>query len=130
MMKIFKGLFGKIQNISVKIIDNIKNTSWDILHIRLVEQQMINDLRKDSIVFHYIGTKDKGLQKIININPLKMIGYLDNQPVIVRQNNINDIISNNQINDMLDKYRKNNRMLNVNHKEKFSEICKEIEKLV
>ena len=122
--------FGKIQNISVKIIDNIKNTSWDILHIRLVEQQMINDLRKDSIVFHYIGTKDKGLQKIININPLKMIGYLDNQPVIVRQNNINDIISNNQINDMLDKYRKNNRMLNVNHKEKFSEICKEIEKLV
>ena len=122
--------FGKIQNISVKIIDNIKNTSWDILHIRLVEQQMINDLRKDSIVFHYIGTKDKGLQKIININPLKMVGYLDNQPVIVRENNINDIISNDQINDMLDKYRKNNRTLNVNHKEKFSEICKEIEKLV
>ena len=122
--------FGKIQNISEKIIDNIKNTSWDILHIRLVERQMINDLRNDSIVFHYIGTKDKGLQKIININPLKMIGFLDNQQVIVRENNITNIFSNEQIKDMLDKYRKNNKTLNVNYKEKFSEICNEIVKLV
>lgn len=55
--------FAKIQGISKKTLDNIKNTAWDILHIRLVEEQIINDLRKDKIIFHYIGTKDIGLQK-------------------------------------------------------------------
>ena len=28
--------FAKLQSISMKTLDNIKNTAWDILHIRLV----------------------------------------------------------------------------------------------
>ena len=77
--------FSKIQNITKNSLENIRNTSWDILHIRLIETQMISDLRKDVIVFHYIGTRDIGLQNIININPLKLIGFLDSKSIVVRE---------------------------------------------
>ena len=52
--------FAKIQDVSKKSLDNIKNTSWDILHIRLVEIEMINNLKEEAINYHYIGTKNLG----------------------------------------------------------------------
>lgn len=122
--------FAKIQGISNKTQDNIKNTAWDILHIRLVEEQIINDLRKDKVVFHYIGTKDIGLQKIININPLKIIGFLDNQKIMVREYNFKEEIQCEEIDEMLEKHINKNNICDVNYKEKFEEISNEIAQMI
>lgn len=122
--------FAKIQGISKKISENIKNTAWDILHIRLVEEQMINDLKKGKVIFHYIGTKDIGLQKIININPLKIIGFLDEQRIMVREYNFKEEIQCEEIEEMLEKHINKNNIGNVNYKEKFEEISNEIAKMI
>lgn len=125
-----KRTFAKIQGISNRILENIKNTAWDILHIRLVEEQIINDLRKDKIIFHYIGTKDIGLQKIININPLKIIGFLDDQKIMVREYNFKEEIQYEEIDEMLEKHINKNNICDVNYKEKFEEISNEIAKMI
>ena len=122
--------FAKIQGISKKTLDNIKNTAWDILHIRFVEEQIINDLRKDKVIFHYIGTKDIGLQKIININPLKIIGFLDDQKIMVREYNFKEEIQCEEIDEMIEKHINKNNICDVNYKEKFEEISNEIAKMI
>lgn len=122
--------FAKIQGISKKILGNIKNTAWDILHIRLVEEQMINDLKKGKVIFHYIGTKDIGLQKIVNINPLKIIGFLDEQKIIVRDHNFKEEIQCEEIDEMLEKHINKNNIGNVNYKEKFEKISTEVAKII
>ena len=122
--------FSKIQNISKNVLDNIKNTVWDILHVRLIETQMINDLKNEQIIFHYIGTKDVGLQNIININPLKIIGFLDEYSVVVRENNVNELFLDSEINDMLQNHVNKDNIGNINYKEKFKEISYEITKIV
>lgn len=122
--------FAKIQCISNRILENIKNTAWDILHIRLVEEQIINDLKKGKVIFHYIGTKDIGLQKIININPLKIIGFLDEQKIIVREHNFKEEILCEKIDDMLQKHINKNNIGDINYKEKFKEISNIIAEMI
>ena len=122
--------FAKIQGISKNTLDNIKNTAWDILHIRLVEEQIINDLRKDKVIFHYIGTKDIGLQKIININPLKIIGFLDDQKIMVRKYKFKDEIQCKEIDEMLENHINKNNICDVNYKEKFEEISNKIAQMI
>ena len=122
--------FAKIQGISKKTLDNIKNTAWDILHIRLVEEQMISDLRKDKVIFHYIGTKDIGLQNIIKINPLKIIGFLDDQKIMVREYNFKKEIQCEEIDEMMEKHINKNNICDVNYKEKFEEISNEIAQMI
>ena len=114
--------FGKIQSISNKILKNIKNTTWDILHIRIVEEQIINDLKEDKVIFHYIGTKDIGLQKIININPLKIIGFLDEQKIMVREHNFKEETQCKEIDDIMKQHINKNNIGDVNYKEKFEEL--------
>lgn len=122
--------FAKIQGISKKILENIKNTAWDILHIRLVEEQIINDLKKGKVNFHYIGTEDIGLQKIININPLKLIGFLDEQKIMVREHNFIEEIMCEEIDDMLQEHINKNNIGDVNYKEKFEEISNIIANMI
>lgn len=122
--------FAKIQGIGNRILENIKNTAWDILHIRLVEEQIIDDLKKGKVIFHYIGTKDIGLQKIININPLKIIGFLDDQKIIVREHNFKEEIQGEEIDEMLQKHIHKKNIGNVNYKEKFEEISNKIAKMI
>lgn len=114
--------FCKIESISNEILENIKNTTWDILHIRLVEEQIINDLKEGKVIFHYIGTKDVGLQKIININPLKIIGFLDEQKIMVREHNFKDETQCKEIDDIMKQHINKNNIGDVNYKEKFEEI--------
>ena len=90
----------------------------------------VNNLKEEAINYHYIGTKDLGLQNIININPLKMIGILDDEAIIVREQNINEIFQDNEIDEMLQKHKHKTKLCNVNYKEKFNDISKEIENLM
>lgn len=118
--------FSKMKIISKNTLDNIKNITWDILHIRLMEFQMLNDLKEGCVIFHYLGTKDRGLQDIIKINPIKIMGFLDDKEIIVREDNS---ISNIELFDILQNYEKNNKNV-VDYKKKFEEISKEITNLI
>lgn len=122
--------FAKIQNVSKKSLDNIKNTAWDILHIRLLEKTMIDDLKNDKVIFHYIGTRDVGLQNIININPLKMIGFLDGQNIVVRKNNVLDSIKDERGKEIVESYMRKTKTVSVNYEEKYRIISEEIEQLI
>ena len=91
---------------------------------------MISDLRNDLIVFHYIGTKDIGLQNIININPLKLIGFLDSKSIVVRERNIRNVFFNGQMDSLLYKHLKEENNKDINYKCMFEEISGEVQKLV
>lgn len=86
-----KRTFEKIETVSKDTIRRIKNISWDLAHIRLIEEQMINDLEKGTIIFHYLGTYDIGLKNIININPIIIMGVLDGKPITVRAYDIQNL---------------------------------------
>ena len=58
--------FKKIKN-NEDVIKNILNVTWDIYHIRLIEQIMLYDNlnKRDQIILSYFGTADKGLIDVI-----------------------------------------------------------------
>ena len=95
-----KRTFEKIESFSKDTIKRINNISWDLAHIRLTEKQMINDLKNGEIIFHYFGTYDVGLKNIININPVIMMGLLDEEPIIFRKYSIEsiDLFDENMLN--------------------------------
>lgn len=104
--------FGKIQSMSNNIVSKINSTAWDIVHIRLVELQMLQALRKGNVEFHYIGTKDKGLKKLIKINPIRFIGVIDDENIIIREYNILYMFPD-KVGSLLDEY-KSKRIFNTN----------------
>lgn len=77
-----KKTFEKLEKIS-KIEENILNVSWDIYHIRLIEQIMLYDnmKEKEKTILSYFATADKGLIDAMNINPLKAFVIIDNYPI-------------------------------------------------
>ena len=95
-----KRTFEKIESFSKDTIKRINNISWDLAHIRLTEKQMKDDLKNGEIIFHYFGTYDVGLKNIININPVIIMGLLDEEPIIVRKYSIEsiDLFDENMLN--------------------------------
>lgn len=120
-----KRTFEKIQGVSKDTLKRIKNTCWDIAQIRLAELQMKNDLKENTIIFHYVGTKDVGLKDIIKINPIILIGVLDEEPIVVRKHNITDIFD-------IDKFSSiaNNRIKKKTTLDDVEKINKKLEKKI
>lgn len=76
--------FKKIKN-NEDVIKNILNVTWDLYHIRLIEQIMLYDNlnKKDEIILSYFGTADKGLIDVMQINPAKAVVIMDNKIYII-----------------------------------------------
>ena len=70
------------------------------------------------------------MQKIININPLKIIGFLDDQKIMVREYNFKEEIQCEEIDKMLEQYINKNNICDVNYKVKFEEISNKIAKMI
>lgn len=70
------------------------------------------------------------MQKIININPLKIIGFLDEQKIIVREHNFKEEIQCEEIDDMLQQHINKNKIGDINYKEKFKEISNIIAEMI
>ena len=98
-----KKTFEKLEKIS-KIEENILNVSWDIYHIRLIEQIMLYDnmKEKEKTILSYFATADKGLIDAMNINPLKAFVIIDNYPISYHSLNIDDVCRNNCILEEID----------------------------
>lgn len=107
-----KRAFKKIETVSKGTLKKIKNTAWDISHIRMIETLMISDLEKDKIIFEYMGTEDKGLQEIININPIKLMGIISGERIIKRKENLFDILPKDKwsaIDNMLSEHKRKSK---------------------
>ena len=107
-----KRAFKKIETVSKGTLKKIKNTAWDILHIRMIETLMVSDLEKDKIIFEYMGTEDKGLQEIININPIKLMGIISGERIIKRKENLFDILPQDKwsaIDNMLSEHKRKSK---------------------
>lgn len=90
--------FKKLKNNS-DIIKNILNVTWDIYHIRLIEQILLRDNMKntDRVILSYFGTADNGIIDAMQINPVKAFVMIDDYPVSVHQMNIKDVCKNEEL---------------------------------
>lgn len=59
---------------------------------------------------------------ITNLNTLKLIGFLDDQSIMVRENNIKDVFFTKHMEYMLQRHNRKNSISEINYKEKFSQI--------
>lgn len=124
-----KKTFEKAENVSKDTISRIKNISWDIFHIRLMENLFIKDLReKDEIILEYLGTEDKGIQDVININPIKFIGLFEGQDIRKRTYTIFDVLpeKESEIDMILKKHLMSKKEKNFN----FDNEITRLEKLI
>lgn len=112
------------------IIKNILNVTWDIYHIRIIENIMLSDNKDgaDLIILPYFATSDKGLIDAMNINPLKAFVIIDDAPIAYHTIKINDICRNS---DLLDEVSNNSsirekRIKQVNFAEIRNQLTDEI----
>lgn len=93
-----KETFKKLNKIS-KIYEHILSVTWDIFHIRLIEQIMLYDNidGKEMVVLPYFATADKGLIDAMKINPLKAFVILGNYPIAFHNIRMEDICKNKDI---------------------------------
>lgn len=91
-------LFQKLQISANNLIEKIHNVSWDIFHIRLLEQSFLNDLKnhKDRVCLHYFATADVGLKDIIKANPLKMLVYNNKNIIPIRKYDASSFFSESE----------------------------------
>ena len=78
------------------IIKNIANVAWDIFHIRLIEEMLFNDNKKNDerVILPYFGTADSGLIDAMQINPIRAFVIMKGHSIPVHQTNIEDICTN------------------------------------
>ena len=90
--------FKKLKNNS-DIIKNVLNVTWDIYHIRLIEEIMLWDNMKnpERVILSYFGTADNGIIDAMQINPVKAFIIIDDYSVSIHQMNIKDVCKNEEL---------------------------------
>lgn len=90
--------FKKLKNNS-DIIKNILNVTWDIYHIRLIEQIMAQDNMKNTerVILSYFGTADNEIIDAMQINPIKAFVIMNDCPISIHQMNIKDVCKNEEL---------------------------------
>lgn len=90
--------FKKLKNNS-DIIKNILNVTWDIFHIRLIEQIMFrNNMRNtEQVTLPYFGTADNGIIDAMEINPVKAFVITKDYPISIHEMNIMDVCKNEEL---------------------------------
>ena len=93
-----KVTFEKLKNKS-NIINNILNITWDIFHIRLIENiMMLDNMRdKERIILSYFATADKGLIDAMKINPVKAVVLYNDIYIAYHSIRLNDVCKNHTL---------------------------------
>lgn len=120
--KTFKKLKG-----NPDIIKNILNVTWDIYHIRLLEQIMFLDniKNRDLVILSYFATADNGIIDAMKINPIKAFAIIDDYSISIHQMNIENICNNKEL--LEDEYYKTNVRANKIKSINFSELRQKLE---
>lgn len=77
-----KKFFKKVQKNSKDLLDTINGMAWDLIHIRLIEQQFtIKPTDEVRFAIHMLLTYDNGLKEILQINPVEQIAFYEEVPI-------------------------------------------------
>ena len=77
-----KKFFKKVQKNSKDLLHTINGMAWDLIHIRLIEQQFtLKPTDEVRFVIHVLLTYDDGLKEILQINPIEQIVFYKDIPI-------------------------------------------------
>ena len=90
---VIKHTFAKFHSSIKNGLENaVRNSTWDIYHARLIEQEMsLYDEKTQMVILPYFATNDSGVKDYWRINTRKMVVIKDNRPINVYSHNIGDI---------------------------------------
>ncbi len=76
--------FGKIQKNSKNILNVIEGMSWDLNHIRQLEESITtSEYDKADFEMHSLATFDNGLKEMLTIYPIKSISFFESQRNVI-----------------------------------------------
>ena len=77
-----KKFFKKVQKNSKDLLHTINGMAWDLIHIRLIEQQFtLKPTDEVRFAIHVLLTYDDGLKEILQINPIEQIVSYKDIPI-------------------------------------------------
>ena len=77
-----KKYFKKVQKNSKDLLHTINGMAWDLIHIRLIEQQFtLKPTDEVRFAIHVLLTYDDGLKEILQINPIEQIVFYKDIPI-------------------------------------------------
>ncbi len=77
-----KKFFKRIQRNSKSLLNAINGMAWDLIHIRIIEQEFtLRPENKVKFAIHVLLTFDNGLKEILQINPIEQIAFYNEIPI-------------------------------------------------
>lgn len=77
-----KKFFKKVQKNSKDLLHTINGMAWDLIHIRLIEQQFtLKPTDEVRFAIHVLLTYDDALKEILQINPIEQIVFYKDIPI-------------------------------------------------
>lgn len=77
-----KKFFKRVQKNSNSLLKTISGMAWDLIHIRLIEQEFaIRPTDEVRFAIHVLLTFDNGLKEILQINPIEQIAFYKDIPI-------------------------------------------------
>lgn len=77
-----KKFFKKIQKNSKNLLNTINGMAWDLIHIRVIEQQFaIRPTEQVRFAIHALLTFDNGLKEVLQINPVEQMAFYNDIPI-------------------------------------------------
>lgn len=77
-----KKFFKRIQRNSNDLLNTINGMAWDLIHIRLIEQEFaMRPTGEVRFAIHVLLTFDNGLKEILQINPTEQIAFYKEVPI-------------------------------------------------
>lgn len=91
--EVIKHTFAKFHsNIKGGLESAIRNSTWDIYHARMIEQNMsLYDEKSHVVILPYFATNDRGIKDYWSMNPRKMVVIENGKPENIYSHNIGDI---------------------------------------
>lgn len=115
--EVMKKTFAKFYpNIKGGLENAVKNSTWDIYHARIIEQNMsLYNSITGNVILPYFATNDKGVQDYWRINARRMVIINNRQAINIYEHNVGDI------EQMLVDKTLYSQMINIHQQEKRKE---------
>lgn len=120
----------------------IESMTWDLLHLRLLKERILLDVKNEMLTFPLILSSDNALTEIMTINPVRAVVYnkKSSEIIIINKKNIfsyidnSDKISDSFKNEILSELyngeeNRKNKINYINFKELLENLEKELKNL-
>jgi hypothetical protein len=117
--------FGKVQRNSKNILHVIEGMSWDLAHIRQLEDSMRRSIYDEtSFEIHSLATYDNGLKEMLTVYPVESLSFRENYLNVAFTYEFEDFIKEVDFSNYWSKRRPEKRLL-IYKKTDFTYLIKE-----